>query len=143
MKIVFTKDWQKASLTSEFLDNAAEHYQVVSLPLISQTLQAVETLTISHAQAKKAKNFYVLGLVLWLFDLSTASCLTFINKKFKANTEIAKANELTLLAGYNYAMTLELSRRQFMLGTGRVVRVVNTGKSRVLRRWLLLWQLLQ
>lgn len=58
----------------------------------------------------------MLGLVLWLFDLPTASCLAFINKKFKANAQVAKANELTLLAGYNYAMTLELSRRQFMLG---------------------------
>ncbi|STX43064.1 2-oxoglutarate ferredoxin oxidoreductase subunit alpha [Legionella donaldsonii] len=110
------KDWQKAGLTSEFLDRVVDQYQVVSLPLISQTLQAVETLAMNHAQAKKAKNFYVLGLVLWLFDLPTASCLAFINKKFKANPQIAKANELTLLAGYNYAMTLELSRRQFMLG---------------------------
>ncbi|CEK11167.1 2-oxoacid:acceptor oxidoreductase subunit alpha [Legionella hackeliae] len=110
------KDWQKAGLTKDFLDNAAEHYQLVSLPLITQTLQAVAALDMNHAQAKKAKNFYVLGLVLWLFDLPTESCIEFIKKKFKANPQIAKANELTLLAGFNYAMTLELARRQFMLG---------------------------
>lgn len=110
------KDWQKAGMTSEFLDNAKEHYQLVSLPLITQTLQAVESLDINHAHAKKTKNFYVLGLVLWLFDLPTASCIEFIKKKFKANPQMAVANELTLLAGYNYAMTLELARRQFMLG---------------------------
>lgn len=110
------KDWQKAGLTSDFLSNVAEQYQIISLPLISQTLKAVESLEINHAQAKKAKNFYVLGLVLWLFDLPTNSCISFINKKFKDKPLIAKANELTLLAGYNYAMTLELTRRQFMLG---------------------------
>ncbi|CDZ78679.1 2-oxoglutarate oxidoreductase subunit KorA [Legionella massiliensis] len=110
------KDWQKAGLNPDVLDKAAEHYHLVALPLVTQTLKAVESLDISHAQAKKAKNFYVLGLVLWLFDLPTDSCLAFITKKFKANQQIAKANELTLLAGYNYAMTLELSRRQFMLG---------------------------
>lgn len=110
------KDWQKAGLTSDFLDGVSEQYQLVSLPLITQTLQAVESLDINHAQAKKAKNFYVLGLVLWLFDLPTDSCINFINKKFKANPLIAKANAATLLAGYNYAMTLELSRRPFMLG---------------------------
>ena len=110
------KDWQKAGLSSEFLDKEVEHYQLVSLPLITQTLKAVEGLEINHAHAKKAKNFYILGLVLWLFDLPTDSCLAFINKKFKANGTIAKANEQTLLAGYNYAMTLELSRRDFMLG---------------------------
>ncbi|KTD16397.1 2-oxoacid:acceptor oxidoreductase subunit alpha [Legionella jordanis] len=110
------KDWQKANLDQEILNNAAEYYQILSLPLITQTLQAVNGLDINHAQAKKAKNFYVLGLVLWLFDLPVENCLQFIRKKFKANVEIAKANELTLLAGYNYAMTLELSRREFMLG---------------------------
>lgn len=111
-----TKDWQKANLNPEMLDKAAEYYHLISLPLITQTIQAVTTLDLSHAQAKKAKNFYVLGLVLWLFDLPTESCLAFIKKKFKSYPQIARANELTLLAGYNYAMTLELSRRQFMLG---------------------------
>ncbi|KTD07128.1 2-oxoacid:acceptor oxidoreductase subunit alpha [Legionella jamestowniensis] len=110
------KDWQKAGLNKDFLDNAAGHYQLLSLPLITQTLEAVTSVEINHAQAKKAKNFYVLGLVLWLFDLPTDSCIEFIRKKFKTNPSIAKANELTLLAGFNYAMTLELSRRQFMLG---------------------------
>ena len=89
---------------------------MVSLTLITNTLLALETLDITHAQAKKSKNFYVLGMVLWLFDLPTASCLAFITKKFKNKPLIAKANELTLLAGYNYAMTLELSRRHYMLG---------------------------
>lgn len=110
------KDWQKAGLIDEFLSRVAEHYQVIKLPLISQTLDALSALDISHAQAKKTKNFYVLGLVLWLFDLPVESCLTFIQRKFKANATLAKANELTLLAGYNYAMTLELSRQHFMLG---------------------------
>ncbi len=110
------KDWQKAGASSELLDRAAELYHLVCLPLINQTLQAVVSLDLNHAQAKKAKNFYVLGLVLWLFDLATEYCLAFIAKKFKIVPQIAKANELALLAGYNYAMTLELSRRQFMLG---------------------------
>ncbi|HRD69534.1 MAG TPA: 2-oxoacid:acceptor oxidoreductase subunit alpha [Legionella sp.] len=110
------KDWQKAGIDRSFLDNCAEHYHVVSFPLISQTLRAVESLELTKPQATKTKNFYVLGLVLWLFDLPTSTCQAFIAKKFKANEVIAKANELSLLAGYNYAMTLELSRRDYMLG---------------------------
>lgn len=110
------KDWQKAGLSPDFLTSVVEHYQRISLPLISLTLGAVESIDINHAQAKKAKNFYILGLVLWLFDLPLDNCLSFIQKKFKTNAAMAKANELTLLAGYNYAMTLELSRQHFMLG---------------------------
>nr|WP_242602131.1 2-oxoacid:acceptor oxidoreductase subunit alpha [Legionella nagasakiensis] len=111
-----TKDWEKAGLSPAFLQDVQQQYQVLCLPLITNTLQAVEALGLSHAQAKKTKNFYVLGLVLWLFDLPFEHCLAFIAKKFKSTPQIAKANELTLLAGYNYAMTLELSRRQYMLG---------------------------
>lgn len=110
------KDWEKAGCNPQLLSDVIEHYQVVSLPLVTYTLKAIEGLGITHAQAKKSKNFYVLGLVLWLFDLPTESCIAFIAKKFKATALIAKANELALLAGYNYAMTLELTRRQYMLG---------------------------
>ncbi|KTD48283.1 2-oxoacid:acceptor oxidoreductase subunit alpha [Legionella quateirensis] len=110
------KDWQKAGMDRSFLDHCAEQYQVVSFPLITQTLQAVDSIALTKPQASKTKNFYILGLVLWLFDLPTTTCQSFISKKFKAKPEVAKANELALLAGYNYAMTLELSRREYMLG---------------------------
>nr|WP_241480338.1 2-oxoacid:acceptor oxidoreductase subunit alpha [Legionella norrlandica] len=110
------KDWQKAGVEKNFLDGCKEHYHIVSFPLITQTLEAVASVELTKPQAMKAKNFYILGLVLWLFDLPTETCQSFIAKKFKANPSIAKANELTLLAGYNFAMTLELSRRNYMLG---------------------------
>lgn len=110
------KDWQKAGLDRSFLDNCAELYQLVSFPLVTQTLQAVAEVSLTKPQATKTKNFYVLGMVLWLFDLTTQICQEFIVRKFKTNPAIAKANELALLAGYNYAMTLELSRRDYMLG---------------------------
>lgn len=110
------KDWQKAGMERNFLDNCAEHYHIVSFPLISQTMLAVGTADLTKPQASKTKNFYILGLVLWLFDLPTTTCKTFIAKKFKAKPAVAQANEMALMAGYNYAMTLELSRREYMLG---------------------------
>lgn len=110
------KDWEKAGWSSDELTKVAEYYQIISLPLITNTLSVLKSLDISHAQAKKGKNFYILGLVLWLFDLPTDHCLTFIANKFKHDPLIARANEQTLLAGYNYAMTLELSRQAFVIG---------------------------
>ncbi|KTD11088.1 2-oxoglutarate ferredoxin oxidoreductase subunit alpha [Legionella gratiana] len=113
------KDWQKSGIDKSFLENSSEHYQIISFPLITQTIQAVSSLELTKPQATKTKNFYVLGLVLWLFDLPTTVCEAFIAKKFKTNAVIAQANQLALLAGYNYAMTLELSRRDYMLGEAR------------------------
>ncbi|MCX7115759.1 MAG: 2-oxoacid:acceptor oxidoreductase subunit alpha [Gammaproteobacteria bacterium] len=107
------KDWEKANSHPDFLATQTEHYQVISVPLISRTLMAVKDLEVTHAQAKKSKNFYILGIVLWLFDLSTAPCEHFIEDKFKSQLKMAQCNRNTLLAGYNYAMTLELSRQAY------------------------------
>lgn len=108
------KDWLRAGLPADYLTAVAELYQVISLPLIKHTLMAVEGIDIAHTQAKKSKNFYILGLVLWLFDLSEHAALEFIVKKFK-NKEVARANEQSLKAGYNYAMTLELARSDYAI----------------------------
>ena len=111
-----TRDWEKAGCSPDMLMTASDQYQILSLPLITQTLKAVEGVDISQTHAKKSKNFYILGLVLWLFDFPTTDSLAFIAKKFKNKPLVAEANKLTLLAGYNYAMTLELSRHHYMLG---------------------------
>ncbi len=110
------KDWEKAGCDPTILDNAQDHHQIVSVPLVTNTLRALEELDLTHAQAKKSKNFYVLGLVLWLFDLPTENCMTFIEKKFKRKSVLIEANRRALLAGFNYAMTLELSRQHYMIG---------------------------
>jgi len=110
------KDWEKAKSSAQLLQGASEYYQVLSLPLITNTLAALAELELTHAQAKKSKNFYVLGVVLWLFDLPLENSYAFITKKFQANEQIVKANSLALRAGYDYAMTLELARSRYIVG---------------------------
>ena len=51
------KDWEKANCSSELLTEAKENYQVILLPLITNTLKTLEGLDIGLTQAKKAKNF--------------------------------------------------------------------------------------
>lgn len=109
------KEFAKAGDTSGALLEAISHHQVLSFPLMTHTLNALEGLDLSQSQAKKAKNFYVLGVILWLFELETESTQAFIHNKFRADSCVAAGNERALLAGYNYAMTLELSRRPFMM----------------------------
>ena len=111
-----SKDWEKANCSPDLLNDAREHHQVISVPLITYTLAALDGLDITHSQAKKSKNFYILGMVLWLFDLPTENCLAFIAKKFKAKPVFIEANRRALMAGFNYAMTLELTRQHYMMG---------------------------
>lgn len=111
------KDLEKVGLSVNYLDEIAEQYQVLRLPIIQNTLTAVAELDLSRSEAKKAKNFYVLGIILWLFDLDTVGCIEFIEKKFASKGLLASANVKSLKAGYNYALTLELSKRQeYILG---------------------------
>lgn len=111
------KDLEKVGLTSADLENLNLHYQVLRLPIITNTLNAVADLTITHSEAKKSKNFYVLGIILWLFDLSIDNSLNFIKNKFAKHNLLLEANTLALNAGYNYALTLEIAKRQsYILG---------------------------
>ena len=110
------KDWEKAGVNPDDFADIEGQYQVLKLPIISQTINAVNASTLSHSDVKKSKNFYILGLVMWLFDLDMAGCLQFIHEKFKSKPEIANANEKALKAGFNHALTLELNRQTFMLG---------------------------
>lgn len=110
------KDWEKAACNPDLLIDAREHHQLVSVPLTTNTIKALEGLDLTHAQSKKSKNFYVLGMVLWLFDLPVDHCKAFIEKKFKQHPVLVEANRRALMAGYNYSMTLELSRQHYMMG---------------------------
>src|SRR3990167_4027743 len=89
-------DWKKAACSPRSLTDLAEHYHLLCIPLITNTLNAVEALDLTRPQAKGAKNFYVLGLVLWLFDFSVEQSQLFIDKKFKLKPRLAEANQRAL-----------------------------------------------
>lgn len=104
------KDLEKVGLTPQNLEDLNSQYQVINLPIITNTLKALENLPISHSEAKKSKNFYVLGIILWLFDLSIDNSLSYIKTKFDDLN--ANSNAQALRAGYNYALTLEIAKRE-------------------------------
>ncbi len=110
------KDCKKAGTSSNWLKSVKTNYQVIEIPLISQTLEAVKSLQLSLSEAKKTKNFYVLGVILWLFDFSIQPCKDFLKQKFKHKPLLLKANTKALEAGYHFALTLELSRKTYMMG---------------------------
>lgn len=110
------KDWEKAHYDPKLFSDMQSQYQILSIPIIQLTLQAIEGIGLSTSEGKKAKNCYVLGVVLWLFELPTTDCLNFLTHKFKDNPLLQQANIRALQSGYNYAMTLELSRRPRTLG---------------------------
>ena len=103
---------------AEYLENPLEtgelnDFRVVQIPITKLTLKAVEETGLSHRDGSRSKNFFALGVVDWLFLRSLKQTQDWISAKFKNKPDVAKANELALQAGYNYAITIELFQERY------------------------------
>ncbi|HYW73010.1 MAG TPA: 2-oxoacid:acceptor oxidoreductase subunit alpha, partial [Pyrinomonadaceae bacterium] len=66
------------------------------------------TVELSRKEISRCKNFFALGVLYWLYDRPLEPTLNWINAKFRKNPELAKANEVVLKTGYNFAETTEV-----------------------------------
>ena len=99
--------------TNPLKDGSLVGYRVFDIPLTGLTLHAVAEAGLSGRQATRCKNFFALGLVFWLYERPVDYTREWIEKKFKNSEQMAKANTLALLAGYNYADTTEVFTTHF------------------------------
>jgi 2-oxoglutarate ferredoxin oxidoreductase subunit alpha len=89
-------------------DGSLGRYRTFEIPLTSLTLKAVAETGLGGRHAARCKNFFALGLVFWMYERPVDHTRSWIEKKFKSNEQILKANTLALQAGYNYADTVEM-----------------------------------
>jgi 2-oxoglutarate ferredoxin oxidoreductase subunit alpha len=75
----------------------------------SLTAAAVAESGLGRSDAFRCKNFWALGVVLWMFSQSTETSESWIKEKFAANNPVMRANLAALKAGFNFAETAELS----------------------------------
>ena len=89
-------------------DGSLSGYRVFDVPLTSLTLQSVADTGLGGRQATRCKNFFALGIVFWMYERPVDYTREWIEKKFKNNEQMARANIQALQAGYNYADTTEI-----------------------------------
>jgi 2-oxoglutarate ferredoxin oxidoreductase subunit alpha len=109
------KDLEKAEYSESPLRHGAlDGYRVIEVDITGLTVRAVEHTGLKGRAAELCKNFFTLGMMFWLYDRPVEHTLRWIDTKFGPKTkykdkpEIADANRAALLAGYNYAETVEL-----------------------------------
>jgi 2-oxoglutarate ferredoxin oxidoreductase subunit alpha len=109
------KDLEKAEYHSNPLhDGSLTGYRLIEVDITRLTVGAVEHTGLKGRSAELCKNFFTLGMMYWLYDRPVEHTLTWIQSKFGPKTkykdkpEIASANQAALLAGFNYAETVEL-----------------------------------
>ncbi len=103
------RNLQKAGYeTNPLSDGSLQGFHVHEVALTSMTVEALKAVEgITSREAERSKNFFALGLMLWLYHRPTEGTLAFIEEKFGKRPAIAEANTRAFRAGYNYGETSE------------------------------------
>ena len=107
----FTKrNLKKAGYEQDPRDtNALDDYQLVSADIGRLNLEAVKAFGLSKSEGGRCKNFWALGVLLWMFDLDLTPVEEWINRRLAENPTLRDANVTALRAGHAYGETTELS----------------------------------
>ncbi len=90
-------------------DNSLAGYRVHKLPISTLNMNALKgNVELSRKEIDRSKNFFALGVLYWLYDRPMENTLNWIRSKFSKKPELAKANEIALKTGYNFADTTEV-----------------------------------
>jgi len=102
-------------------DNSLAGYRVHKLPISTLNMNALKgNVELSRKEIDRSKNFFALGVLYWLYDRPMENTLKWINAKFAKSPELAKANEIALKTGYNFADTTEVFTTHFTVKKAKI-----------------------
>ena len=109
------RNLEKAGYSTNPLDDESlSGYQVFRVPMESLTLRATETVEgLTNKEAQRAKNFFALGLVSWMYGRPTEVTVEWIGTKFSSKPAIRDANLAAFRAGWNFGETTEVFAVQY------------------------------
>jgi 2-oxoglutarate ferredoxin oxidoreductase subunit alpha len=84
-------------------------FQLVSVDISHLNLEAVKPYGLSKSDGGRCKNFWALGLLMWMFDRDLEPIEDWINKKFAKKEVIRDANLTALHSGHAFGETAELA----------------------------------
>jgi 2-oxoglutarate ferredoxin oxidoreductase subunit alpha len=111
------RNLDKAGYTANPLDDGSlEGYHVYKVPMETMTIRATEGIAgVTKREAERAKNFFALGLVSWMYGRPTDVTEQWIGQKFAARPEIRDANLAAFRAGWNFGETTEVFAVQYVV----------------------------
>ncbi len=89
-------------------DDSLKGYEIYPIPITSLTESALTESPLSQRDKLRCKNFFALGVMLWLFNRPIQPVENWINTKFGKKPDIAEANKTVLKAGLNYGENTQL-----------------------------------
>jgi 2-oxoglutarate ferredoxin oxidoreductase subunit alpha len=101
-------------------DHSLHGYEVIEVPMERLTREAVKESGLVGRGVLRSKNFFALGLMIWMFSRPIEPTLAWIEHAFAGDEPTGKANVLAFRAGYNFGMSTELSRHTFQVRPAKV-----------------------
>jgi 2-oxoglutarate ferredoxin oxidoreductase subunit alpha len=90
-------------------DGSLNDYQVVSADITRLNMEAVKEFGLSKSDSSRCKNFWALGLLLWMFDREDTPVEEWIHRRLASKPTMRDANIMALKSGHAYGETAELS----------------------------------
>ena len=107
--------------TNPLDDGSLAGYRVHKLPITTLNMNALKgNVELSRKEIDRCKNFFALGVLYWLYDRPLDNTLHWIASKFGKNPQLAKANEIALKTGYNFADTTEVFTTHYTIKKARI-----------------------
>jgi 2-oxoglutarate ferredoxin oxidoreductase subunit alpha len=102
-------------------DGTLAGYRVHKLPITTLNMNALKgNVELSRKEIDRCKNFFALGVLYWLYDRPLDNTLGWITARFGKNPQLAKANEIALRTGYNFADTTEVFTTHFTIKKAKI-----------------------
>src|SRR5215211_9097408 len=105
---------KKAAYASNPLtDGSLKGYQVFPIKITKQNELALADVQMPPAGKFRSRNFYALGVALWLYGRPLETTIEWIADKFKRNPPVVEANTKALKSGYYFGETAELFQTHY------------------------------
>ncbi len=101
-------------------DGSLTPYRLLRIDITKSNETALEGLGLGAKQRFQSRNFYALGLVLWLFSRPTETAERWATEKFQRNPDVLEANLRALRAGNAFGETSELVHERYEVPPAKV-----------------------
>jgi 2-oxoglutarate ferredoxin oxidoreductase subunit alpha len=110
------RGFEKAGYASNPLtDGSLAGYTVHEVPMTSLTMEVGKEAGVKPRDAERAKNFFALGLVSWLYSRPVEATVDWIAKRFAGAPAICEINTRAFRAGHAFGETAELFESNYQV----------------------------
>ncbi|MGI6321557.1 MAG: 2-oxoacid:acceptor oxidoreductase subunit alpha [Bacteroidales bacterium] len=117
------KAYEKAGYKNNPLeDDSLNSYRLLKVPMTSLAKIAAEEAGADGRLAERTRNIFALGMILSICDYDIEKTFHLLEKKFSSKPVILESNKKSLLSGYAYADSSELSLSKVQLPVAEIAK---------------------